>query len=97
MDGAVTEIYGIESLSLGKAYIDTLESTDKDGNTINPEHIRCRGIPTPCIKYKASQDNITAWGIYKNLYKGEVIEFGVINDLTKLLTKALKIIRFQML
>ena len=57
MDGAVTEIYGVESLFLGKTHIDILESTDKDGNTINSEHIRCRGIPTSCIQYKANQDN----------------------------------------
>ena len=38
-----------------KAYIDILESTDKDGNIINSEHIRMRGIPTPCIKYRAKQ------------------------------------------
>ena len=42
MDGAVIDIYGIESLFLGKnkTYIDGLESTDKGGNTMNPEHIR---------------------------------------------------------
>ena len=44
-----------------------LESTDKDGNTINSEHIRCRGIPTSCIQYKANQDKITVLDIYKNL------------------------------
>ena len=52
MDGAVTEIYGIESLFLGKTtYIYILESTDKDkyGNVIHSEHIRCRGIPASCI------------------------------------------------
>ena len=36
MDNANTEIYAIESLFLGKkTYIDILESTDKDGQTIN--------------------------------------------------------------
>ena len=36
MDNANTEIYAIESLFLGKkTYIDSLESTDKDGQTIN--------------------------------------------------------------
>ena len=33
-----------------------LEPTDKYSNTINPEHIRCRGIPTSCIQFKATQD-----------------------------------------
>ena len=83
MDGAVTEIYGIESVCLCKkniyiyiyTYIHILESTDKDCNTINSEHTRCRGIPTSCIKYKASQDKITVLGIYENMYTGEVFEF----------------------
>ena len=36
MDKANSEIYAIESLFLGKnTYIDILESTDKDGKTIN--------------------------------------------------------------
>ena len=65
MDGAVFEIYGIESLFLGKkTYTDFLEPTGKYGNTINSEHIGRRGIQTPCIKYKASQDNITVLYIY---------------------------------
>ena len=56
IDNANTEIYAIESLFLGKkTYIDKLESTDKNGNTINSEHIRMKGIPTPCIKYYAQQ------------------------------------------
>ena len=65
MDGAAIEIDGAESLFLGKTYIGISESTDKDGNTIIPEHIRCRGIPTSCITYKASQDKITASDMYK--------------------------------
>ena len=82
MDGAVTEIGGVESLFLGKQHIDMLESTDKYGNATNSEHIRCTGIPTSCITYKASQDKTTVLDIYKNLYKGKVIEFDSINDVT---------------
>ena len=41
-----------------------LDSTDKGCNTVNSEHIRCRGIPTPCIQYKASQDTNIALGIH---------------------------------
>ena len=67
---------------LGKRNIHRYFRTDKYGNTINSEHIRCRGIPTFCIQYQAGQDKITALGIYKSLYKGEVIEFGSTNDLT---------------
>ena len=51
---ANSEIYAIQSLFLGKkTYINILEPTDKDGKTINSEHIRMKGIPTPCIKYYA--------------------------------------------
>ena len=32
-----------------------LESTNKDNNIINDEHIRMRGIPAACIKYHAEQ------------------------------------------
>ena len=50
--GAASEIYAIESLFLGKkTYIDSLESTDKDGKTINSSHIRVKGIPTSCIQF----------------------------------------------
>ena len=49
---ANTEIYAIESLFLGKkTYIYISEPTDKDGKTVNSEHIRMKGIPTPCIEY----------------------------------------------
>ena len=68
MDGACSDIYSKESLFLGKkTYIDILESTDKDGNIINSEHIRMRGIPTPCIKYYAKQNNMSVLDTYKNI------------------------------
>ena len=39
MYGATSETYAVESLFLGKkTYIYILESTDKDGRTINSEH-----------------------------------------------------------
>ena len=38
-----------------------LEPTDKDGKTINSEHIRMKGIPTSCIQYYAEQHNITSY------------------------------------
>ena len=66
MDDANTEIYAIWSLFLGKkTYIDILEPTDKDGKTINSEHIRMKGIPAPCIKYYAQQKGITGLDAYK--------------------------------
>ena len=81
MDGACGEIYAKESLFLGKkTYIDILEAIDKDGNIINSEHIRMRGIPTPCITYYAKQNNITVLDVYKKLYNNEVIKFDLTND-----------------
>ena len=39
-----------------------------------------KGIPTPCIKYYAKQNNMSVLDLYKKLYKGEVIEFDLTND-----------------
>ena len=62
-----------------KTYIDILESTDKDGKTINSEHIRMKGIPTPCIKYYAEQHNITVLGVYTKLFNNKIINL-ITND-----------------
>ena len=65
MDKYNSEIYAIESLFLGKkTYIDILESTDKDGKTINSEHTRMKGIPTPCTKYYAEQHYLTVLDLF---------------------------------
>ena len=88
MDWAVSAIYGNESYVLGKkTYLDMLESTNKDNNIINDEHIRMRGVPTACIKYYAEQKEITVFGIYKKLYEGEAITFDLTNDLTTFVCK----------
>ena len=80
LDDATSEIYAVESLLLGKrTYIDISEPTDKDGKTTNSEHIRMKGIPTPCIKYYAEQHNITVLDTYKKLYNDEVIKFDLTN------------------
>ena len=79
--GVTSEIYAVESFFLGKkTYIDILESTDKDGKTINSEHIRMKGIPTPCIKYFAEQHNISVLDICKKLNNNEAIKFDLTND-----------------
>ena len=91
MDGANTETYAIESLFFGKkAYTDILESTDKDGKTINSEHIRMKGIPAPCTKYYAQQKGITVLGVYKKLFKNKTIKFDLINGNTKLVCRSNK-------
>ena len=80
MDKANSETYAIESLFLGKkGYIDILESTDKDGKTLNSEHIRKKGIPTPCIKYYAEQHNISVSDMYTKLFSNETIKFDLTN------------------
>ena len=60
-----------------------LESTDNDGKTINSEHIIMKGIPTPCIKYYAEQDNLTVLDVYKKLFENTTIKFDLTNDNTK--------------
>ena len=63
-----------------------LESTNKDSNMINDEHIRMRGIPTACIKYYAEQE-ITVLDSYKKLYEGDAITFDLTNDLSNCVSK----------
>ena len=65
---------------VNRTYIDILQSTNKDGNEINSEHIIMKGIPTPCIKYYAEQHNISVLYVYKQLYNNEVIKFDLTND-----------------
>ena len=84
MNNANTEMYAIESLFLGKkAYLYILESTDKDGKTINSEHIIMKGIPTPCIKYYAQQKGITVLDVYKKLFKNKTRKLDSNNGNTK--------------
>ena len=70
--------------------MDILESTDKDGNIITSEHIRMRGIPTPCITYYAKQNNITALDVYKKLYNNEEIIFDLTNDGNKFVCRTIR-------
>ena len=80
MDNANSEIYAIGSFFLGsKTYIDIVESSAKDGKTINSEHIRMKGIPTPCVKYYAEQHNLTVLDVCTKLFNNKTIKF----DLTK--------------
>ena len=84
MGNANSETYAIESLFLGeKTYIDILEPTDKDGKTINSDHIRRRSIPTSCVKYYAKQYNISVSDVFKQLFNNEAIKLDLTNDNTK--------------
>ena len=76
MDGAESEIYAVESLFLGKkTYMDILESTDENCNKINCEHVRMKGIPTPCIQYYAENNIISVLDVYKQFYDNKPITF----------------------
>ena len=84
LDGACSEIYSKESIFLGKkCYIDILESTDKNGDVINGEHIRMKAIPTPCIKYTAKQNNQSVLELYKQLFNNDIIDFDLTNNNNK--------------
>ena len=88
MDKSNSEICAVGSLFLGKkTYIYILESTDKDGNAINSEHIRMKGIPTPCIQYYADQRNISVLDVFKQLYGNKAIKFDLTNDGNKFVCK----------
>ena len=74
-------IYAVESYFLGKKVCyDKLESKDKNGHAIRSDHIRMRGIPTPCIKYKAKQEKIGVMGMYEKRFKGQSYRFAVTNQ-----------------
>ena len=80
MDKTNSEIYAIENLFLGKkTYTDILESTDKDGITINSEHIRMNGIQAPGTKYYAEQHNMSVLGLFKQLYDNTTIKIDLTN------------------
>ena len=84
LDGACSEVYSSESLYLGKkSYFENLESTDKNSDIINGEHIRMKAIPTPCIKYTAQQNNTSVLELYKTLFNNDVIGFYLTNDNNK--------------
>ena len=80
MDGASGDIYAKESYFIAKkVYIDVLESVDKDGLNINSDHIRMKSIPTSCIKYTSTEQQLKPLDLYKTLYNGNSINF----DLTE--------------
>ena len=69
LDGACGDIYSIESYFLAKkVYIDILESVDKDGNTIQGNHIRLKSVPTSCIQHTSNTLKQEPIDIYKHLY-----------------------------
>jgi len=80
MDGAEDEIVAIESIFLGKkAYIDKLQSKDKNGKEIIDYHIRLKGIPNDSIIHKANTDyGGDLMKLYNDLYEGKKITFNLL-------------------
>ena len=75
------EVYCIESLFLGKkTYLDILEYVAKNGNKINDNLIRLKGIPTSCIEYHAEKEKKSVLDIYKDFYNNKTIEFDLTNN-----------------
>ena len=70
--------YLVLSYFLGKKdYYDRLQSIDDDDEIIYGDHIRCKGIPTPCVLQKAKELEIKPIDIYKKKYNGESIKFNL--------------------
>ena len=59
-----------------------VESTDEDGKTVNSEHLRMKGIPTPCTKYYAEQHSITVLDVYTKLVNNKTITLDLTNGST---------------
>jgi hypothetical protein len=79
LKGAVTDIMATESFFIGKkAYIDKLESEDKDGNIITGHHTRLKGITTGAIHKKCEDFNEDPMQLYKHMYDGNVVAFDLL-------------------
>ena len=66
-----------------KCYIDKLKGYDRNGNEVFGYHIRMKGVPTDVVKRKAEIENITPFELYEKLYKGEIIDFNLLDNGTK--------------
>ena len=78
------EVCAIESFFLGKqSYFDHLESISKEGNILNCDLSRMKGIPTSCIEYYAKVNDISVLELYSQLFDGVSIEFDLTNDNNK--------------
>ena len=76
LPGAVGEIHSKEFIALGKkCYLDILESTDSEGQTITGEHIRMKGVPTASIRHAATQRGVGVLELYRRLHTGKAINF----------------------
>ena len=78
--GAVDEIIAVESIFLGKkAYIDKLQSRNKDGEIVIDHHIRLKGIPNDSIIHKANAEyGGDLMKLYNDLYEGKKVTFNLL-------------------
>ena len=70
LKGSVGEIHAVDSIFLGKkCYVDKLQGYDKKGNELVDYHIRMKGVPEDCIKYKADKEyGGDVMALFKDLY-----------------------------
>ena len=47
-----------------------------------------KGIPTPCVKYYAEQNDISVLDVYKQLYGNKTIKFDLANDGNKFVCRS---------
>lgn len=80
MDDACGDIKAIDSIFLSKKnYCDKLQSLNKDGEIITDYHIRMKGIPEDCIKYKADNEyGGDLMALYNDLFEGKTLEFDLL-------------------
>jgi len=70
LKGSVGEIHAVDSIFLGKkCYVDKLQGYDKDGKELVDYHIRMKGVPEDCIKFKANEEyGGDVMALFKDLY-----------------------------
>jgi hypothetical protein len=77
-------IKAVETIILGKkAYFDLLEGEDENGNIIQDQHIRMKGIPTICLEKTAEEEKCTVKDYYLRMYNDEKLCFNIIKGKAK--------------
>ena len=71
LKGTIGDVHASKSLFLGKkCYIDKLEGVNEKGEKITGYHMRMKGVPEDCVKYKADKDfNGDVFKLYETLAK----------------------------
>jgi len=79
------DVISTELVMLGKkCYIDKLEGTSDEGETIIDYHIRMKGIPNSCIEYTFKKEQFNnPLEMYEKLYEGDAIKFDLLQGKAK--------------